>query len=242
MLGDPNRPIEKKNMDQKKITVDIVSDVACPWCYVGKKRFEAALEKWEGTPVEVNWHPYQLDPTLPTKGIGRDEYLTNKFGNLDATLEMTNRLVSVGKEVGIDFDFGENWTAFNTLHLHQLLEVAGQEGFKADLKERFLKAYFEDLTPLNDPEVLYTILGDFGWDSAKVDAIINDRSIASKVRAEIAHYQQMGVSGVPFFVINNKYGISGAQATETFLEAFNQVDSMPSVEEGESCEPGGDCC
>lgn len=229
-------------MDQKKITVDIVSDVACPWCYVGKKRFEAALEKWEGTPIEVTWHPYQLDPTLPKEGIGRDDYLTNKFGSIESTRQMTDRLVTIGKDVGIDFNFGEKWMAFNTLHLHQLLHVAGQEGFKAELKERFLKAYFVDLTPLNDSAVLYDILSDFGWDSTKVDAIIRDESIASLVRAEIAHYQQMGVSGVPFFVINNQYGISGAQSTETFLEALNQVDAMPSIEEGESCDPEGGCC
>jgi predicted DsbA family dithiol-disulfide isomerase len=157
-------------------------------------------------------------------------------------MQMTDRLVSVGKEVGIDFNFGENWTAFNTLQLHQLLHVAGQEGFKAELKERFLKAYFVDLTPLNDSSVLYEILADFGWDATKVDAIVNDRSIASMVQAEIAHYQQMGVSGVPFFVINNQYGISGAQSTETFLQALNQIDEMPSINDGESCEPGGDCC
>lgn len=229
-------------MSQDKITVDIVSDVACPWCYVGKRRFEAALEKWEGTPVEVNWHPYQLDPTMPKEGIGRDTYLINKFGSVDGMSEMTDRLTSVGKEVGIDFDFGENWTAFNTLHLHQLLHVAGQEGFKAELKERFLKAYFVDLTPLNDSEVLYAILADFGWDSAKVDMIVNDEALGKTIQAEIAQYQQMGVSGVPFFIINNKYGISGAQPSEAFLEALSQVDTMPVVEDGESCAPGSGCC
>lgn len=229
-------------MSQDKITVDIVSDVACPWCYVGKRKFEAALEKWEGTPVEVNWHPYQLDPTMPKEGVGRNEYLTHKFGSVDGMSEMTERLTSVGKEVGIDFDFGEKWTAYNTLHLHQLMHVAGQEGFKAELKERFLKAYFVDLTPLNDSNVLYSILSDFGWDSAKVDQIVNDESIGKIVQAEIAQYQQMGVSGVPFFIINNKYGISGAQPTEAFLEALTSVDAMPVVTEGESCEPGGGCC
>ena len=229
-------------MSQDKITVDIVSDVACPWCYVGKRKFEAALEKWEGTPVEVNWHPYQLDPTMPKEGVGRNEYLTHKFGSIDGMSEMTERLTSVGKEVGIDFDFGEKWTAYNTLHLHQLMHVAGQEGFKAELKERFLKAYFVDLTPLNDSNVLYSILSDFSWDSAKVDQIVNDESIGKIVQAEIAQYQQMGVSGVPFFIINNKYGISGAQPTEAFLEALTSVDAMPAVAEGESCEPGGGCC
>lgn len=229
-------------MTKEKITVDIVSDVACPWCYVGKRRFEAALEKWEGTPVEVNWHPYQLDPTMGNEGIGRDTYLTNKFGSIDNVSEMTDRLTSVGKEVGIDFDFGENWMAYNTLHLHQLMHVAGQEGFKAELKERFLKAYFEDLTPLNNTTVLYSILADFGWASSKVDAVINNQEIAQGVQAEIAQFQKMGVSGVPFFIINNKYGISGAQPTEAFLEALKQVDAMPAVSGGESCEPGSGCC
>jgi predicted DsbA family dithiol-disulfide isomerase len=229
-------------MTKEKITVDIVSDVACPWCYVGKRRFEAALEKWEGTPVEVNWHPYQLDPAMGSEGIGRDTYLINKFGSADNVSEMTDRLTSAGKEVGIDFDFGEKWTAYNTLHLHQLMHVAGQEGFKAELKERFLKAYFVDLIPLNDSEVLYGILADFGWSSTKVDAVINNQEIAQGIQAEIAQFQKMGVSGVPFFIINSKYGISGAQPTEAFLEALTQVDAMPAVSEGDSCTPGGGCC
>jgi predicted DsbA family dithiol-disulfide isomerase len=229
-------------MSQDKITVDIVSDVACPWCYVGKRRFEAALEKWEGTPVEVNWHPYQLDPTMGNEGIGRDDYLVNKFGSADHVSEMTNRLTTVGKDVGIDFDFGENWMAYNTLHLHQLLHVAGQEGFKAELKERFLKAYFVDLTPLNDSAVLHGILADFGWDAVKVDAIMNDQAIAQQVQAETAHFQKMGVSGVPFFILNGKYGISGAQTSETFLEALTQIDAMPAVQDDESCDPESGCC
>lgn len=229
-------------MSQEKITVDIVSDVACPWCYVGKRRFEAALEKWDGTPVEVNWHPYQLDPSMENEGIGRDTYLINKFGSVDGMQEVTNRLTSIGKGLGIDFDFGENWMAYNTLHLHQLLHVAGLEGFKADLKERFLKAYFVDLNPLNDTKVLYSILADFGWDSSKVDAIMNDQAIAQQVQAEIAHLQKMGVSGVPFFILNGKYGISGAQESETFIEALTKIDAMPAVTEGQSCEPGSGCC
>ena len=179
---------------------------------------------------------------MGNEGIGRDNYLINKFGSADNVSEMTDRLTSVGKEVGIDFDFGEKWMAYNTLHLHQLMHVAGQEGFKAELKERFLKAYFVDLTPLNDSEVLYAILADFGWDPAKVDAIVNSEEIAQGVKAQMAQFQQMGVSGVPFFIINSKYGISGAQPSEAFLEALSQVDAMPAVSEGDSCEPGSGCC
>lgn len=229
-------------MTKETIKVDIVSDVACPWCYVGKRKFEAALERWKGSPVDVTWHPYQLDPTIPLEGLDRDTYLVNKFGSLDAVKGMTDRLEEVGKTVGIDFDFGQSWLAINTLPLHQLLHVAGQEGFKAELKERFLKAYFEEPLELNRPEVLHAILADFGWDAAKVDAIVNDQAIAKSVQEEIAYYQQLGVSGVPFFIFNNQYGMSGAQSVETFLDALEQVDNMPNASSGESCAPGSGCC
>lgn len=228
-------------MKKEIITVDIVSDVACPWCYVGKRKFEAALEQWQGAPVEVKWHPYQLDPTMTREGIDRDTYLTNKFGSVEAVKGMTDRLTQIGKEVGINFAFEKNWTAYNTLHLHQLLHVAGQEGFKAELKERFLKAYFEDLDPLNQPTVLHAILADFGWNPEKVDAIIADQQIADAVKAEITHYQQLGVSGVPFFILNNKYGISGAQPTEVFLEALESLEPIEVSFDGDSCGVDGEC-
>lgn len=229
-------------MNKEIITVDIVSDVACPWCFVGKRRFEAALEKWKGAPVEVQWHPYQLDPTIPASGLDRDTYLIQKFGSIEKTKGMTDHLTEVGKEVGIAFDFGKSWRAVNTLPMHQLMHVAGEEGFKAELKERFLHAYFEETVELNRPEVLHSILAEFGWDADKVDAIIADDAIAYAVKSEIAYYQQLGVSGVPFFIINNKYGISGAQPTEAFLEALGSVEPLIIAPDGSTCEPGGGCC
>ncbi len=210
-------------MSENKIKVDVVSDVACPWCFVGKRRLEAALEKWDGAEIEVEWHPFQLDPSMRSEGMNRDTYLTNKFGSVERVGEMTDRLTEVGKTVGIQFDFGDEWLAVNTLKLHQLLHVAREEGFGEKLKERFLSAYFEQTKHLNNLKTLYSITDEFGWDSAKVDAIINDQDIADKVTAEMRHYQQRGVSGVPFFVINDTYGFSGAQPVEAFLEAFQTV-------------------
>jgi len=217
-------------MNKDTIKVDVVSDVACPWCYVGKRRLESALKEWKGAPIEVNWHPYQLDPSMREEGMDRDTYLTSKFGSIDRVQEMTDRLTETGKTVGIDFDFGDNWLAVNTLQMHQLLNVAREEGFGIEMKERFLAAYFEETQHLNKPEVLYAIAKEFGWDQEKVDSIINDQKIAEAVKAEISHYQQRGVSGVPFFVINDEFGISGAQPVEAFLEAFQSVSP---VEEGE---------
>lgn len=229
-------------MKANTIKIDVVSDVACPWCYVGKRRLEAALQQWNGAPVEVDWHPYQLDPSMRPEGMDRNTYLTNKFGSVERVQEMTDRLTEVGKTVGIEFDFGDNWLAVNTLPLHQLLHVARKEGVGIEMKERLLSAYFEKTQHLNKPEALYAIAKNFGWSSEKVDAIINDQEIAETVKAEISHYQQRGVSGVPFFVINNEFGISGAQPIEVFLEAFRSVSPVEVVSEGDNCDPlTGDC-
>jgi predicted DsbA family dithiol-disulfide isomerase len=229
-------------MQTKPITVAVVSDVACPWCYIGKRRLESALEQWQGAPVEITWHPFQLDPTIPPSGFDRDTYLRSKFGDLDKTKAMTDRLMDVGAELNIEFNFGENWLAVNTLSLHQLLHVAGVEGFKPQLKERFLYAYFTENLHLNTTEVLIAIMAEFGWNPKKTKEVLADDNIAYTVKQEIAHYQKLGVSGVPFFIVNDKYGISGAQPSSVFLEVFEQVAPLKNIESGESCDLDGDNC
>ena len=144
--------------------------------------------------------------------------------------------------MGIDFNFGEDWLAVNTLPLHQLLHVAGEEGFKDQLKERFLYAYFTENLHLNDVEVLHTLMSEFGWDAKKTREIIADDSIAYAVKQEIVHYQQLGVSGVPYFIINNKYGVSGAQPSSVFLQAFEKVAPLESIAAGDSCGVDGEDC
>ena len=190
-------------MKKENLKIDIVSDVACPWCYVGMKRLENAISEWKESVVEVEWHPYQLDPTIPEQGIDRVTYLTNKFGNLERTKPMTDAISNAGEELGINFNFGDKWLAVNTLHMHQLLHVAGKEGFKHELKERFFKAYFDENLHLNNIDVLSSIMEEFGWKHDKVERVINDENIAYTVKQEIMHYQQRGVSSVPFFIIND---------------------------------------
>lgn len=229
-------------MQNKRIKIDIVSDVACPWCYVGKKRLESALEKWEGTPIEIEWHPFQLDPTIPKEGLDGQTYLKNKFGETQGKLEMFDHLKQIGAEEGIQFKFGSDWLVVNTLQLHQLLHVAGEEGFKDALKERFLKAYFEENLHLNEEDVLCTILSEFGWTDEKTKQLLGDDTTAYKVKQEIAHYQQLGVNSVPFFIIDNKYGISGAQPPNVFLDAFEQISSAPTTIDGGSCDTASGIC
>lgn len=229
-------------MQQQPIKVSVVSDVACPWCYIGKRRLESALQQWNGSPVEVTWHPYQLDPTIPETGLDRTTYLTNKFGDLERTKAMTDRLTEVGTEEGITFNFGDEWLAVNTLPLHQLLHVAGSEGFKADLKERFLKAYFDENLHLNQTDVLVDIMKEFGWEPEKTNKVLGDDRITYVVTQEIAHYQQLGVNAVPFFIINEHYGISGAQPPSVFLEVFDKVSPVEIISEGDSCDPSTGVC
>jgi len=216
-------------LEKSKIKIDVVSDVACPWCFVGKRRLESALEQWKGSPVEVEWHPFQLDPNMREEGMNRNTYLTNKFGDIARVQDMTDRLAEVGKKEGIHFDFGDEWLAVNTLPLHKLLHVARKEGFGAELKERFLSAYFEETKHLNRRDTLYQIVSEFGWQKDKVDSVLDDAQIEKAVKEEIYYYQQRGVTGVPFFVINDKYGFSGAQPVATFLEAFRTVSAEDSA-------------
>ncbi len=230
-------------MQKETIKIAVVSDVACPWCYVGKRRLETALKQWKGAPIEVTWHPFQLDPSIPEAGLDRDTYLINKFGDLESTKAMTDRLKEAGVDEGITFNFGNEWLAVNTLPLHQLLHVAGEEGFKDILKERFLKAYFDENLHLNNIEVLVNIMAEYNWDAEKTKHVIANDRIALTVQKEIAHYQQRGVSGVPFFIINDKYGISGAQPASVFLEAFAQVAPIEAIgSKGASCDPVTGVC
>lgn len=229
-------------MSQEPITIAIVSDVACPWCYVGKRRLETALKEWKGAPVKVTWHPYQLDPTIPEAGLDRNTYLLNKFGDIESTNMMTQRLIDAGEPEGITFNFGDEWLAVNTLPLHKLLHVAGEEGFKDTLKERFLKAYFDENLHLNDTEVISAVMAEYGWDAEKTKQVLADDNIAYEVKQEIAHYQQRGVTGVPFFIINDQYGISGAQPPSVFLEAFAKIAPIEIISEGDSCDAASGKC
>lgn len=231
-------------MNNKPLQIDIVSDVACPWCYIGKKHLEKALESFDSQPVEITWHPYQLDPTIPAEGISRDEYFTNKFGSIDRVEQIFERVVGVGEKAGITFNFDKMPKAVNTIPLHKMLHIAREEGTQIELEERFFKAYFTDGIDFSDKEQLITFMTDFGWNREKTESILSNEEITYHVSQEIKHFQSLGVSGVPFFILNNKYGISGAQPTSVFLDTLNKVAAeMPPVEAiGEACDIDGKNC
>lgn len=227
-----------------KISIDIVSDVACPWCYIGKKNLENALQQLPNQAVEINWHPFQLDPTIPEEGISREEYFTKKFGDSDRVQVMFERVESVGKNVGINFDFNKMPKAVNTIPLHKMLNVAREEGTQHALEEHLFKAYFEQGVDFSNKTQLLSCMEAFGWNNEKVEGILANDEISYWVTQEIKHFQSMGISGVPFFIINNKYGLSGAQPADVFVQAISKAaeELKPAVAVGESCDlDNGNC-
>lgn len=231
-------------MNNKPLQIDIVSDVACPWCYVGKKHLEKALESFDSQPVEITWHPFQLDPTIPAEGLPREEYFLNKFGNSDRIEQMLERLINVGENAGIDFNFDKMPKAINTIALHKLLHIAREEGTQNELKDKLLKAYFTDGIDLSDKEQIVAFMQDFDWNREKTEEVLANEEISYHVSQEIKHFQSLGITGVPFFILNNKYAISGAQPTSVFLETLEKVaqEMQPAEVVGETCDVDGENC
>ena len=227
-----------------KLQIDIVSDVACPWCYIGKKHLEKALESFDSQTIEITWHPYQLDPTIPVEGIARNEYFANKFGSIDQIEQIFERVVGVGEKAGIDFNFDKMPKAVNTIPLHKLLHIAREERTQIELEEKLFKGYFTDGVDFSDKDQLVSFMEDFGWNREKTESILANEEITYHVKQEIKHFQGLGVTGVPFFILNNKYGISGAQPTSVFLETLEKVaQEMQPVElVGEVCDVDGKNC
>ncbi len=208
-------------------TIDVVSDVVCPWCYIGKRKLEAALELAQaaGLPTpEVRWHPFQLNPDLPTQGISRKQYLEDKFGGAQRAAEIYTRVKAAGQAAGLELDIDGITLQPNTLAAHALLAFAQQHGLEMgnDVKERLLKAYFIENQFIGDPEVLVQIARDAGLDGDAAHAFITDPQQLQAVADADQRVREMGVGGVPFFIFNQKVAVSGAQNPSDLLAAMQQ--------------------
>jgi len=213
---------------KQTVKIDIWSDLACPWCYVGKHRLEAALEtlaQQEGAPeVVVEYHSFQLAPDMPEDFPGsHDEYLSGRYGWSSDQVAASNRqLEQVGEPLGITFDFATNRIA-NTRKAHELLHLAKQQGRQPEMKERLLRAHFSDGVHIGHGDDLADLAAEVGLDRADVTRALDAGEFAGAVDADIETARRIGVSGVPFFVLDGKYGLSGAQEPQTFLEAIRKV-------------------
>jgi len=202
--------------------VEIWSDVVCPWCYIGKRRFESALAQFEAADeVEILWRSFQLDPAHP-KGVREhhDESLARKLGaTVEQVHQMNERVVALAGAEGLEYHF-ETYTTINTFDAHRVTHLARSLGLGLEIHERLLRAQLVEGEVLDDPDTLARLAAEVGVPEAETRRVLASDAYAAEVQADIDEAHAIGVNGVPFFVIDRRYGISGAQPAELFLEAL----------------------
>jgi predicted DsbA family dithiol-disulfide isomerase len=209
------------------LTIDIVSDVVCPWCFIGKRRLEAALALYrerdpQAPQPQVAYHPFELNPDLPREGIPRADYIAKKFGARGYSAH--DRLVDIGAQLDIPFAFGRIARQPNTLAAHALIECARRHGVQVAVKEALMRAFFVDGRDLSDGATLVGVAADAGLERKEAEACLADEELRRAVAKEEDKARQMGVQGVPFFIFNGRVAVEGAQAPETLLEAMLQAE------------------
>ncbi len=233
--------------------IEIWSDVVCPWCYIGKRRIENALAEFgHADEVEVHWRSYQLDPGAPAEPTeGTAVMLGRKYGQSPAGVQqMQDRVEAVAAEEGLVYRLSET-LHLNTVDAHRVIHLAHEQGgheVQGRVKEALLKAYFSDARNVADHDVLREVAVGAGLDAARVDEVLGSREFENDVHTDIEQAQAYGATGVPFFVIDQKYGVSGAQPTEVFTQVLEKAwsESRPPIQVlatgadgGEECGPDG---
>lgn len=211
--------------DRQTITVDVVSDVVCPWCYLGQKRLDRAVAATPGIDVTVNWRPYQLDRTIPAGGVDRQQYMLAKFGDPARIAQIHQRLVGLGAAEGIDFAFEAIKVAPNTLDAHRVIRWAGTagDGIQDRVVRRLFRLNFEEGADIGDHAVLIGAAAEAGMDAAVVRTLLPTEADIEAVRAEIATASRMGITGVPCFLLEGRYAVMGAQEAEALADAIRKV-------------------
>lgn len=212
-------------MDPKRLTIDVISDVVCPWCYLGKRRLARALDLVPDTDISVRWRPFRLDPTIPPKGIDRQTYLTKKFGSVEAIADSHRHLTDRGRDEGIDYRFDRITRSPNTVDAHRLIRWAAPGGLEDDMVERLFAAYFSEGLDVGDAEVLARLAGETGLDRSEIVARLAGEEDRAEVVAEIDNAYRIGVSGVPCFIIEQRYAVIGARPPEAIVRVIEQAQA-----------------
>lgn len=214
----------------KRIVLDVISDVVCPWCYLGKRRLEAALKLRPDIESEIHWRPYLLNPQVPREGMARTDYLSRKFGSDERFRPAHERLTRLGKEEGVEFHFERIARQPNTLDAHRVIGWAEEAGKASAVVEGIMRAFFTEGKDLTDNEVLIEIVGSNGLNADDVRRdLAGDRDLEFTQKAA-ASAAEGGVSGVPFFIINSRFALAGAEVPEKLVAAFDQALTMEEAE------------
>ena len=206
------------------LAVDVISDVFCPWCYIGKRRLEKAIAAVSDKhDVQVHWHPFQLNPTMPKDGISRKEYRTRKFGSWERSLELDAKVIAVGESEGIHFAFDKTERTPNTVDAHRLIWLAGQNDCQDAVVEVLFRAYFTEGKDIGNQQTLIDLAVEGGLDRQISEDMLHSNDGMDVIANGREMSQRHQFDGVPFFVINDSITFAGAQAPETFLDAFKQA-------------------
>jgi predicted DsbA family dithiol-disulfide isomerase len=217
----------------KPLQIDIVSDVVCPWCYIGKRRIEDALALASDVPVEVHWRPFFLNSWIPREGIGRDEYLTAKFGSVEAYKGIAGRVVTAAGEEGLVYRPDRVKRQPNTIDCHRLIHWAEAQGNAAEMKQRLMELYFRDGGDLTDIDVLVQAAADCGLDADDVRRRLATDEDVARISAQAQEAADKGISGVPTYVFAGKYAVSGAQPADQLARAIREVSAEVNAQAAE---------
>ena len=206
------------------IYVDIVSDTICPWCYIGKRRFERALTLSGRNDVAISWRPFQLNPDMPPEGMTRDDYIRAKFGGGDRPRQIYQAIAESGREAGIEFQFSRIRRTPNTVLSHRLIYWSAKQERQDEIVGELFRAYFEDGLDIGSPEVLADCARRAGLDDELARKYLQSDDGRQEVVASDVYARRLGINGVPCFIVNRKYAVSGAQPPSAFVEVFNLAE------------------
>jgi len=206
------------------LTVEIWSDIVCPWCYVGKRRLESALARFE-PPVEVTWRSFELDPSAPReRDLPAAEHLAAKYGmSVEQARASQAQLTELAAAEGLEYHL-DRTRGGNSFDAHRMIHLAAAHGLQDAAKERLMRAYFTEAEPIGDPDTLVRLMGAIGIDEDEARAVLDGDAYADAVRADEQLARQIGIQGVPFFVLDRRYGVSGAQPADVLLEALTRTE------------------
>jgi len=213
-------------MTDRAFTIEVYSDVVCPWCYIGKRRLERALEQLHGAAqARITWRPFQLNPAIPKDGMDRTAYLEAKFGSLDAFRQLEEHVLAAGAAARISFRFEKIARTPNTFMVHRLIWYAGQQGCQDPVVESLFRGYFEEGADIGMSSTLTELAGRSGLNVKAVEQFLQSDEGIEDVKAEAAAGHRLGIRGVPYFLLNGIVSIAGAQPADIFVTAIQQAAS-----------------
>ncbi|MGE0564406.1 MAG: DsbA family protein [Pseudolabrys sp.] len=224
--------------DNQPIRIDVVSDVVCPWCFIGKSRLEKALKLKPDIPVEVHYRPYFLNDWIPREGIPRQQYLTTKFGSVERYEGIAKRVGMAAQQEGLVYDAAKLSNQPNTVDCHRLIRWAGEQGKAAQMKQRLMDMYFTEGADLTTRDALVKAATDVGLDEAQVRADLDSDKDVEAITREAESAKEAGIQGVPCFIFGGMLAVSGAQAPDYLADAIQRVSDelAKNPEKGQAAE------